>query len=193
MKEKILRNKNLIVVLVLIAVGLAIGLPLMKSNIDVYFDDGIQHIARAFGTFSAVKENILFPNVISSFSNGFGYSWNLFYGPVSTYCIILIYLIFKNFIISYKVFTIICLILSGFAMYKFTYAITQNRNTSILASILYMAFPYHLTDLYTRNALGEFVSFIFIPLVFLGLYNLFYTTENNYYLTIGAVRINYKP
>ena len=191
MKEKILKNRKLIDILAIVLVCLIIGMPLASFKFDVYYDDGIQHISRAYGTMKSLKENILFPNIISSFANGFGYSWNLFYGPLSTYGIILISLIFKNFIVSYKIFTLICFILSGFFMYKFMFAITENRNVSLLASILYITFPYHLTDLYTRNALGEFLSFVFIPLVFLGLYNIFYTTEKNYYLTIGAVRINF--
>ena len=56
-------------------------------------------------------------------------------------------------------------------MYKTLKEITRNKDVAVLAGILYMTFPYHLTDLYTRNALGEYMSFIFIPLVFLGLYN----------------------
>ena len=72
-------------------------------------------------------------------------------------------------------------------MYKTLKEITKNKDAAVLASILYMSFPYHLTDLYTRNALGEYMSFIFIPLVFLGLYNLFYGEERkHYYIAIGA-------
>ena len=72
-------------------------------------------------------------------------------------------------------------------MYKFTKEISGNNDVGILASILYMTFPYHLTDLYTRNALGEYVSFVFIPLVFLGLYRLFFTQNKTYHLSIGAI------
>ena len=37
---------------------------------------------------ASIKKDGLFPNIISSFANNFGYSWNLFYGPLSTYGII---------------------------------------------------------------------------------------------------------
>lgn len=187
MKEKILRNRNLIDFLIIIFVVILIGIPLLNSKLDVYFDDGIQHIARAYGTEEAIKENFLFPNIISSFSNSYGYSWNLFYGPLTTYGIIAIKFIVRNYIVAYKIFVLIFLFLSGYFMYKFMKNLTRNSEVALLASILYMSFPYHLTDLYTRNAIGEFTSFAFIPLVFLGLYNLLNTSDKNYYLTVGAV------
>lgn len=190
MKEKILKYRNLIDVLIIIFVTCLIGIPLLKSNLNIYYDDGIQHIARALGTEEALVYNKLFPNIISSFSNGYGYSWNLFYGPLSVYGLLLINLLTKNFVVSYKIFIFICMALSGFCMYKFIKEISGNRNVGILSSILYMSFPYHLTDMYTRNALGEYVSFIFIPLVFLGLYKLFFTENNkkSCSLIIGTVR-----
>lgn len=187
MKKKEIKYRNLIDVLVLFLVVLLIGIPLFNSKLNIYYDDGIQHIARAFGTQQSFKENFLFPNIISSFSNGYGYSWNLFYGPISVYGICLINLIINNFLISYKIFAFLCMFLSGICMYKFTKEISGNNDVGILASILYMTFPYHLTDLYTRNALGECVSFIFIPLVFLGLYRLFFTQKKTYHLSIGVI------
>ena len=194
MKEKIkrvIKDTEFINYICIMIVALILAIPIFNKSLDVYFDDGIQHVARAFGTLSSIKEQSLFPNIISSFTNGFGYSWNLFYGPLSTYGIIVLNFICKNFIIAYKVFCFICLVFSGFTMYKFLISVTKNSNTSLLAAVIYLTFPYHLTDLYIRNALGEFMSFVFIPLVFLGLYNLFYTEEKHYYLTFGAVRTNF--
>ncbi len=187
MKEKILKNRKLIDTAIIFLVACILSIILLKPNLDVYYDDGIQHIGRAFGTLASIKQNGLFPNVISNFANNFGYSWNLFYGPLSAYGVIVCALIFRNFITGYKIFCFICLILSGIFMYKFASKLINNNNAALLASIIYLTFPYHLTDLYTRNALGEFVSFVFIPLVFLGLYNLFYTEDNHYYISIGAI------
>lgn len=187
MKEKILKNRNLIDIVVIFLVTCLIGFPLLNSKLNVYYDDGIQHIARALGTSESFKENFWFPNVISSFSNGYGYSWNLFYGPLSVYGICLINVLINNVMTSYKLFVFICMMLSGITMYKFVKDLSGNNDVGILASILYMTFPYHLTDLYTRNALGEFVSFVFIPLVFLGLYRIFFTEKKGYALSLGAI------
>ncbi len=185
--KKQIGYRNLIDIAIIAIVALIISIPLFYSKLDVYRDDGIQHIARAYGTFSSLKDNFWAPNVISSFANGFGYSWNLFYGPLSTYAIILFKLIVKNYIVAYKVLVYFCMFLSGFFMYKFVKTLTKINDIGLLAGILYMTFPYHLTDLYIRNALGEYMSFIFIPIVFLGVYNVvFNDKENPYYLAIGA-------
>ena len=184
--KKISRNKVNIIVLVIVTLFLC--LPMFYSKLNVYQDDGIQHIARAFGTRESFKDSFLAPHVISAFSNGFGYSWNLFYGPLSTYGIIVFSLIVNNYIVAYKLFTALCIFLSGLFMLIFVKKLTKLDDIGLLAAILYMAFPYHLTDLYTRNALGEFVSFIFIPIVFLGIYNILYSEDkcNKYWLTVGV-------
>lgn len=75
-------------------------------------------------------------------------------------------------------------------MYKFVSTLTKNTLTGTLAATLYILMPYHLNDMYIRNALSEFLSYIFIPLVFLGLYKLFQKEKGEWILCIGAVRTN---
>ncbi len=76
-------------------------------------------------------------------------------------------------------------------MYWFVSQLTKSKEVGTLAAILYMLMPYHLNDMYIRNALGEFLSYIFIPLVFLGLYKMFQKEKGIYLLCIGAVRFNF--
>ena len=194
MKEKIkkvITNREFVDYIIILFVSCILAIPICSNKLNIYYDDGIQHIARALGTLESFTEQKLFPNIITRFTNNFGYSWNLFYGPLSTYGIIIIQIICKSFVSAYKIFAFLCLFFSGILMYKFMICLTKNSNTSLLASIIYLTFPYHLTDWYIRNALGEFMSFMFVPMVFLGLYHLFNTTENHYYLTFGAVRIDF--
>ena len=162
--KKILSKRNIIDIVLIIIIASIVCIPLLNNKLNVYSDDGIQHISRAYGTLESIKNGNF--NIISSFTNNFGYSWNLFYGPINTYAIILLNLIVKNYIIAYKILVYGLLILSGLFMYKFMYKMTINRNISLLATSIYILAPYHLTDLYVRNALGEFASFTFVPLVF---------------------------
>ena len=51
MKKKKIIIIVLIIVAIIILVAIILGIPLLNSNTDIYHDDGIQHIARAYGTF----------------------------------------------------------------------------------------------------------------------------------------------
>lgn len=185
--KKIFKNENFKCITLLIIIALIMCIPMLKNNLSVYADDGIQHISRAFGTFEALKDGVLFGNIIPNFSNGFGYSWNLFYGSFTTIGIIIFKVISGSYIIGYKLFAFLCMLLSGIFMYKLVTDIADNKNVGVLAGSLYMMAPYHLTDLYVRNAIAEFASFMFIPLVFLGLYNIIKKEGKTWYLSIGAI------
>ena len=76
-------------------------------------------------------------------------------------------------------------------MYWFVNKLIKSKEVGALAAILYMLMPYHLNDIYIRNALGEFLSYIFIPLVFLGLYKIFQKEKGIWILYVGAVRVDF--
>lgn len=187
MKEKL---KIVLYYIILIVVAAIICIPLLNKEADIYFDDGIQHIARAYSTKISL-DNGESTKVLFNLTNGYGYSWDLFYGPLSTVGLLFTNWLMSSWINAYKLLLFIGLFLSGFSMFKLVFRITDDRNVAGLASVLYMTMPYHLTDMYIRNALGEYLSFIFMPLVFLGLYNIFHKDNRDYWLVIGAVRISF--
>ena len=86
-------------------------IPLFNSNFNIYVDDGIQHIARAYATYLSII-NGEHTEVLSSLANGFGYSWDLFYGNFSTIVILLGKCITTTFIGGYKFTLFIGLFLS---------------------------------------------------------------------------------
>ena len=55
------------------------------GQLDITYDDGIQHICRLMGTYKSIEEGQSFPVIMSAFCNGFGYSWNLFYSPFTAF------------------------------------------------------------------------------------------------------------
>ena len=142
MKEKIkkmLDKRNVIDFVILFIITIIISIPLFSNKLDVYCDDGIQHISRAYGTAKSMQEGNY--NIITDFANDFGYSWNLFYGPLTTYGIIMFELIFENFIIAYKVLVYVLLLISGLFMYKLVFKIFNNRNVALLSGVIYVLAP----------------------------------------------------
>lgn len=172
-------------ILIIIIFSIILSIPLINSNLDIYYDDGIQHIARAYSTYLAIEhgEN---PNILLNLGNNFGYSWDLFYGGFSTILILICKIITPNFMIAYKLSLFIGLLLSGFTMYGYVGNKFKSKEIGIISAIFYMSMPYHLNDMYIRNAFGEFLSFIFIPLVFWGIDEILNNKNKKYILVIGA-------
>lgn len=186
MKEK--RNSYIFIIII----SIIISIPLFSSRYDIYIDDGIQHICRIMGTYQSIMEGQKLPVIMSNFCNSFGYSWNLFYSPITAYIPLLFHFITSSFVLDIKLFMLFVTILTGISMHECIYTITKNKWMSLLGSIIYILAPYRLTDMYIRMALAEFTSFIFIPMVFQGLYIMFHEENNSskksvLILTLGAV------
>ena len=187
MKNKI---KDYIIIFV---ISVIISIPLLTSNFDIYADDGIQHIARLMGTYQTITEGEFPPVIMSNFCNGFGYSWNIFYSPITAFVPLIFSLITNSFELMLKLFMILVTLLSGIAMYELVKKVTKNKYAGLLAAIIYILAPYRLTDMYMRIAIAELTSFIFLPIVFHGMYNIFNSEEKSMkkslILTLGAVGI----
>lgn len=185
MKNKI---KDYLIILVFTII---ISIPLFNENFNIYIDDGVQHIARLMGTYQTITEKQVPPVIMSNFCNGFGYSWNIFYSPLTAYLPLIFKVFTSSFELMLKLFMTLVSFLSGIAMYEFIKKVTKNKYAGILGAILYILAPYRLTDMYMRIAISELASFIFIPIVFHGMYNIFNCEEKNIkkslVLTLGTV------
>ena len=140
-------------------------------------------MTRAFGTLEQIRNgNSIF--VISRFSHNLGFAWNLFYPPVSTFITCLFELISGNINIGMKCFIFITYFLSGISMFKLVSDIYKDKKAALIASIIYMTAPYRMLNSYTRLAVGEMVSFIFIPMIFRGIYYILEEKVNKKYIFI---------
>lgn len=116
-----------------------------------------------------------------------GYAINLFYNPLTTYLSILCGIIINNFANGIKLMLFIMMILSLVFMYVFIKNVTGKKEIAIAGAIFYITNPYYLSNIYIRGAIGESAALTFIPLLFLGLYNLFNgDRKKHYFITIAA-------
>ena len=183
--KTIINNKWMHYTIILL-IGLIIALPLLSINIR-NTHDGFIHLLRTIGTDDAIKMAQIPPILSLDYCNGMGYAINLFYPAVTCYLPLIIKLFTPTYVLALKIFGMICIILSGFTMYKFVNEVTQKRVIALFSAILYIVAPYKLANIYIRYAIGEFMAAVFIPLVFLGLYNLFNGDgKKHYYIAIGA-------
>lgn len=183
--EKI-KEKKSFDYLVIIIVGILISIPLIWLSMRST-DDGWFHLLRLVGLENSIEYGS-FPFLIQPFfCNDWGYSMTSLYPTIVAYVPYFISLIMGSFVTGIKLFAAVTVILSGIFMYKFVTEVTGKRRVSLLAAVIYMSLPYRLEDIYNRFAIGEFTAFVFVPLVFLGLYNLLNgDRKKHYYITIGA-------
>lgn len=89
-------------------------------------------------------------------------------------------------VLAYNILIFTMTFLCGLLMYKAVNMVFKNSFIASISSILYTFSAYHLFDWYNRAALGESISFTFLPLIFLGLYHILVENYKKWYLlTIG--------
>ena len=182
--NRIKDNKEYLYILL---ISIIVCIPLMNKNINIYIDDGIQHVCRLIGTYQTIRSGEMLPMIMASFCNNFGYSWNIFYSPLTAYAPLIFKIFNFTFANCLKIFMFAVTLLSGITMYTFMMNVTKNKNVSLLSSILYVLAPYRITDMYIRIAVAELASFVFIPIIFDCLYSVLKEEKLSFKLIWGTV------
>ncbi len=186
--EKLKKHPIAINYVIIFFIALMVCIPLFYNRTQFLKDDGVYHVYRLIGTQNSLKENFLFPQIMSEFCNGFGYSCNIFYSPLTAYVPLILKLITNSYFLILKVFEVILMLFSGIFMHKLVLKISKSKLAAFISATLYIIAPYHITDVYARCALAEQASFVFLPLVFIGMYDIFEDNKKqSYYLAIGAI------
>ncbi len=128
--------------------------------------------------------------VAPNYLNGYGYGTPLFYPELFLmFPAILLYL-GMPLTVSYRIFVFSINCLSILNMFYSVKKITKEDKKALLSSFLYAFTSYRVIDLTMRGALGEALSFVFLPFVILGIYEIIYGDYKNYkYLILGMTGI----
>ena len=185
MLKRIIRS-NFTPYLVIVLLGILVCIPFFTINLSEYTEFKI-HIIRVTNVKELIGDGVFPPLISYKHINSFGYGLNLFYGVFTTYIPILISFFTNSSTMAIKIFTVLSVIFSGITMYVFTYEVSTKKSISLISALIYMIAPYKITDIYSRYALGEYVAFIFIPMVFHGLYCIMNKNQKvNYIFIIGT-------
>lgn len=157
--------------------------------------DWLAHILRLFNTVSALESGQLPPVINSALDNPYGYSWNLFYPPLTAYLAAaasfgLSLMGVTSEFTAMRATWAFLLITAAMSMFSCLKHMVRVRFAALAGTMLYVTAPYFVADVFTRSALGEAMSFVFLPLICKGLYSVCYEKgEHNYLLTIGIAGI----
>ena len=138
-------------------------------------DDTTFHVANIYARGMSI-ENV-FSKILPLIGNDLGYGIGLFY-PILPHMLggfilnIISHIGFGEYA-AIKLVKFIGLLTAAIFMYLFCSKLFKSKEKGLLTSLFYISSSYFCTDFYSRDALNESFIFIFMPLIFLGIYYLF--------------------
>lgn len=173
-----LKNKK--TVLILIGIMLLSSMWLITKGLP-YAHDIEFHYGRIIGLSRTIK-NGDFLALIHDYFYGYGYATGLFYSNFYFYPFAILSNLGLSYMTSFKIMYLVINIITTLTIYYSLKNITKDDKISLLGTTLYMFSGYRILDIYPRGAMGEILSFMIIPLVILGLYELIYRDYKKWYI-----------
>ncbi len=139
-------------------------------------DDSDYHFANIYDQYKALLEGNT--SLISPYlASGVGVGKKLFYSPIPHLVVASLGVILKPFNISlltsFKIVIFLSIYISGIFMYRLGMHISKNKLIpSIVAASIFVLYPYRLFDFYCRIAFAEGFAIMFLPLFYMGLYDI---------------------
>ncbi len=120
---------------------------------------------------------------------GAGFAFPRFYPPLTLFLSAGLALLLGSVVVAVNLTFFLSVLASGFTMYAMTAGILRNRWIALGASLLYVSMPYRFVDIYVRAALAEAWTFVWYPLILLGLWRAVTRRTMPWYLpvSIGAL------
>lgn len=145
-------------------------LPLSHSGFFAFHDNA--QVERVFEMNIALVDKSFPVRWVPDLGYGYGYPIFNFYGPLPYYLGGIIMFAGFDALLATKIMFGIGILISGVAMFYLT---KRHFGTAagVASAVVYAYFPYHAVNIYVRGAVDEFFAYAFMPLVLLGLFQLF--------------------
>lgn len=171
-KETISKEQVIVVGVLAFSILLAY-LPYTTDYMNVGAD-GAFHLLRIEGLKETLQHGQQFPVRVQEYwLYGHGYAVSSFYGDLFLFFPALLRLIGFSLMDAYKFFVLAVLVGTAVIAYYSFYHCTGSRCGALLGSVLYELAPYHIYNIYNRNAVGEYLGMMFLPMVICGFYRIY--------------------
>lgn len=162
LKSELFFNKKVFISLLFIIALLPL-LDLFNLGLPITHD-GPDHVARIANFYQSLTEGHVVPRWAGNLNWGYGHPILMFLYPLPSYIASFFHFVGFSFVDSTKLVFGATYILSIYFMYLLAKA-HLGWQAGIVSGILYGFAPYRFVDIYVRGAIGEHVSFVFIPMV----------------------------
>lgn len=181
-----IKRQHYIYITLLFVVSIMIILPLFLRPYYAGHDTKF-HVANILSIIEQIQMgNIPTSPILGKIGYGLGYGTRLFYPPLAHTVTAYISYGLSNFgidvLTSMKFVHLFVLFLSGITMYFLSYRLSNSKKIAFFSAIIYMSFPYHISDIYVRDSFAECFVFIFLPMIFSGVLELLNGNKNKFYL-----------
>ncbi|WP_029323812.1 glycosyltransferase family 39 protein [Butyrivibrio sp. AE3004] len=127
------------------------------------------HIRRIAGIAEGLRDGEFPVKMQHYWFNNYGYPVGVMYGDALLYIPAILHLLGMPLWMTYICYCIFIQLLTAFTAYICFKYLSGSRRFGALCMLLYFLSFWRLTDLFTRQAVGEYSAFAFLPLIVLGL------------------------
>lgn len=185
---RFMKNKvNYIDIILVIGLGVISTIIPFLSHFYNISSDGIYHLARFQSIADSLKDNLI-PTTLNfkyvAHNSAIGVAINSLYPWLTGLIFIIPNLIFQNPIWGLGAGFLVLNIITILTTKSLIQYVSSNRLIIYTGIIIYQFNNYHFIDMYSRSAFGESIAYAFMPLVVLGLLQI-YDYKKNGFLILG--------
>ena len=186
--KKMVKKKQIIIILLILLATILSSFFIFHEGV-IKGVDTEYHLSRIKGIVESWKSGD-FLAYIHLDETGYGYAMGFFYSNLFMIFPCILYLLGIDLFLSYKIFIFLCGICIAISMYICVKEITKNKYAAIIAMFLYTTCSYRIITIVAKAFVGEILSFIFIPIIILGLYKLIFDDEKKWWIfSLGFIGI----
>lgn len=142
--------------------------------------DGNYHLYRFATSISAFDDEQKFLQLDADQLQGFGQAPNLFYGPMLSWLVLVVFKITSNLQISLIFLMLVATIATTFGAYYASKKIFKSEKAGFFTALIFTLEPFHVGELLTRGSFSEYLAFAFIPFIILAIYQIIFESKTDF-------------
>lgn len=142
--------------------------------------DGNYHLYRFATSISAFDDGQKFLQLDADQIQGFGQAPNLFYGPMLSWLVLVVFKITSNLQISLMFLMLVATIATTFGAYYASKKIFKSEKAGFFTALFFTLEPFHVGELLTRGSFSEYLAFAFIPFIILAIYQIIFESKTDF-------------
>lgn len=139
--------------------------------------DGEFHLLRVEGIAAGLRQGQFPVRMQQNWFEGYGYPVSIYYGDILLYIPALLRIIGFSVTQAYKAYLFLINLATTIISYICFNKIVKNERAALFAAAGYLFATYRLTNVYVRLAVGEYSAMVFLPVIFLAVYNIYTEDE----------------